>query len=288
VADGKQAARVAEHAILEEIRRLEQVFSVFRPESELSVWSRTLDQPCPVSHDLADALEEAERWRAVTHGAFDPRAELLTRHWQARQRDTNLSPAPVASALPDSGAPLWIVQRSNDGWTARKLTPDPISLNALAKGIIIDRACEAAARVGGIREALVNLGGDLRHIGAGDIGVGIADPFVDAENAAPLARVRIRGQGLATSGSYRRGFRIGGRHRSHIIDPQTGEPADEVLSATVIAPSAADADALATAFSILPPARSVELADALPGVACLVVAADGHLATSSEWSKHSS
>jgi FAD:protein FMN transferase len=288
LADRRRAAEHAETRILGEIQRLEQVFSVFLPDSELSTWCRTLDRPFRISEELAVALEETERWRVWTEGAFDPRAELHTRHWQARERDSNMSSALSHSEPFDADAPLWIIERGGGEVTARKLTPHPISLNALAKGIIIDRSCGAAARVDGVRQALVNVGGDLRHIGDGHIRVGIANPFVDAENAPPLATVCIRGQGLATSGSYRRGFRIGDRHRSHIIDPRNGHPAEEVLSATVIAPSAADADALATAFSVLHPPRSLELADSLPAVACLLVTADRRVHTSSRWESDAS
>lgn len=283
VVHDRGAAELAERVILDEIRRLEQVFSVFLPASELSSWSRTLDRPVVISTELAAALEAAERWRVLTAGAFDPRAELLTRYWHSRELDSNMSPAfpPPLGSGPDS--PLWVVERGEGQTTARKLTPDPISLNALAKGIIIDRACEAAFRIEGVREALVNIGGDLRHLGEGSIAVGVADPFSDAENVPPLVSVRISGQGLATSGSYRRGFRIGDRHHSHILDPHSGAPASEVLSATVIAATAADADALATAFSVLPPERSIEIANSLPAVACLLVTADRRVFRSSRW-----
>ena len=123
--------------------------------------------------------------------------------------------------------------------------------------------------------AVVNIGGDLVVRGALTEPVEIADPKADAENDPPIAEMMIRNRAVATSGDYRRGFEIGGRHYSHIVDPRTGMPADEVISSTVVAPDAAEAGALATAFSVMKPAESRKLAQSLPGVEYLLVKKDG-------------
>ena len=72
--------------------------------------------------------------------------------------------------------------------------------------------------------------------GTGAISAAIADHFTPGEFLPPLARVRIQGEGLAMSGSYRRGFRVDGRHRSHIIDPRSGDPQAAELPAAEEAP----------------------------------------------------
>ena len=87
----------------------------------------------------------------------------------------------------------------------------------------------------------------------------------------------MKDRAVATSGQKHRGYRVEGRWYSHILDPRTGEPASAVLAATVIAARSADADALATILNVLPPAEGLRLADALPGVACLIVDAAGRL-----------
>ena len=89
----------------------------------------------------------------------------------------------------------------------------------------------------------------------------MADPHAPAENMPPIAVVRLRGEALATSGGYRRGFEMGGHTVSHILDPRTGRPARQVASASVVAPDCATADALSTAFNVLAPAESVALAE---------------------------
>ena len=229
-----EAAVAAEEAALVEIDRLEAIFSAYADDSEFSRWERTFDEDVPVSAELAHVLVEAERWREATGGAFDP-------------------------VMAHGGGPRWSVR----GETARRLTPRKASLHALAKGYIVDRAAEVAAAVAGVEAVLLNVGGDLRHVGPDPVRVAVADPFAPHENAEPLARVTVRNGGVATSGTYRRG--------PHLIDPRTGAPADRVASATVVAPRAADADALATALFVLPPREGLALADRLDLSALLVL-----------------
>ena len=113
-------------------------------------------------------------------------------------------------------------------------------------------------------------------------------------NAPPLTKVAIAGQGLATSGSARRGFRIDGRWYSHVIDPRDGWPVDRVASATVIAPDAATADVVATLLSVLPPVDGLALIEgglklpgsATPSLGCCIVARDGTVTTDAVWDAH--
>ena len=140
--------------------------------------------------------------------------------------------------------------------TATHLDATPIILNSFTKSYIIDRAVRAALAGGSARAVVVNIGGDLVARGAWTETVGVTDPLDNADNAAPLTRLAVRDRAVATSGGYRRGFDIGGRHYSHIVDPRTGRPTSQVISATVVADRAADAGALATAFCVLKPEDS--------------------------------
>jgi hypothetical protein len=93
----------------------------------------------------------------------------------------------------------------------------------------------------------------------------------------------ITNKAVATSGNYRRGELINGHWYSHIVDPRTGLPADHILSATVVAPDATDAGALATAFNVMPVSESIQLASTLPGVEYLIVTKEGQRVTSKGW-----
>src|SRR4029079_38355 len=132
---------------------------------------------------------------------------------------------------------------------------------------------------------VLNLGGDI--VVRGDISepVDIVDPKDAAENSTPLSQIVVRDRAVAPSGDYRRGVDIAGVHYSHIVDPRTGMPAGDVISSTVVAPNPADAGALATAFSILTPAESQQLAAATPGVEYLLVDARGRRIASPGWDR---
>ena len=261
--------------MLAEVDRLEEILSGWSTTSELAGWQATRDVAVLVSDELAEVLEAAEAWRVCTGGAFNPAAVSLVEPL----RDGR----PVHELLRAMRQPLWAVDRERG--VASRLTRLTISLDALAKGYIVERAAARARLVDGVTQALVNIGGDLRHLGDRPLTVGVADPRAPAENAPPLATVRIRDEALATSGGYRRGFTMNARAVSHILDPCTGAPAERVLSASVIAPDCMTADALSTAFSVLAPAESVALADALPGVACLLVESDGTVTASATWTR---
>jgi thiamine biosynthesis lipoprotein len=288
VASSESAATRAESAALNEIDRLAQILSGYSATSELARWQATYEEHVAVPPELTDVLESAERWRMRTGGAFDPAAvalvELLRDASPGADRSA-LDHAARTSAVQDVlralNQPLWTVDRKRG--TARRLTRLAISLDALAKGYIVERAAEAARTVDGVSQLLVNVGGDLRHHGARSIAVAVTDPHAPADNAPPLAVVHLRDDALATSGGYHRGFVAGGRRVSHILDPRTGRPAERIASASVIAPDCATADALSTAFSVMEPSASVALADSLTDVGCLIVERDGSVTTNSLW-----
>jgi hypothetical protein len=151
------------------------------------------------------------------------------------------------------------------------------------KSYIIDRAADAALASGNVSGVVVNIGGDLVVRGNISEPVHVSDPLSDAENGVPIARLVVRDRAIATSGNYRRGVDIQGRHYSHIVDPRTGQPADRILSATVIARNPVDAGALATSFSVMDPVDSRKLASSMPGVEFLLVQKDGSHVESVGW-----
>jgi hypothetical protein len=157
-------------------------------------------------------------------------------------------------------------------------------MNSFVKSYIAGRAAESALGMSGAHGLVVNIGGDLVVRGDWKETVDVADPKSDAENGAPTARLVVRDRAVATSGDYRRGVEIGGRHYSHIVDPRTGMPADQIISSTVIAQSPAVAGALATALSVMTPKESARLVASLPGVEFMVINKNGDRIVSNGWS----
>lgn len=274
----------AEALILGEIDRLARVFSTYSPSSEFSRWQSTRGVAAPVSTELFEVMGLADRWRLATDGAFHPGAAFFGKIW----RDAATSGGePTTTVLADGVRRLRTQPWSLDAAarTALRVGHYPTTLDAVAKGWIIERASQRAWALGGMEGMLLEIGGDLRVLGAWPERIALVDPRHDEENARPLGWVDVQDAALATSGGYRRhvGAPTHDRRRSHIIDPRTGIPAEEVLGATVIAPDGATADALSTSFCVMEPAASLRLADATPGVACLLVLPNGAMATSARW-----
>jgi len=284
--DGPEAARKAEGRALGEIDRLSRVFSGYDPASEFSRWQAAPAGPLKVSAELFEVLRLADHWGAATGGAFDPRVEVLTRLWSScAGLGRTPTPDELASAKARMARPAWRLDPVNG--TAERLSDAPLTLNAIAKGYIVERACAAAlagdAKVHGL---LLNVGGDLRVCGDGPRAIGVAAPRGDSETTGPIAWVDVRDRAVATSGDSQRGFRVGGRWYSHVFDPRSGSPARGAVSATVIAERSADADALATTLNVLSPEEGVRLTETVPGAACLIVAADGRQVRSAGWGRY--
>ena len=280
------AARRAEDLVLRRIDRLSAIFSGYDPTSEFSRWQAGARTAAPVSPELFEVLRAAEEWQARTHGTFDPRVEVLSRLWAAGARRGR---PPEAEELSRA-----IVLMTDRAWrldvlrgTAERLSECPISLDGIAKGYIVERACDAAtAEVPGVSGVMLNVGGDLRTRGAIEGTIGIAAPWADSESSEPLCYIEAKDRSVATSGSSQRGFRIGGKWYSHILDPRTGRPVERVAAATVIAERSVDADAFAKACNVLGPGECVRLARSIPGLEFLIVEKDGRTTRSEGWHQY--
>jgi thiamine biosynthesis lipoprotein ApbE len=285
-ADSAEAAERAEARALAEIDRLAKVFSGYDPSSAFSRWQAAPGAgPASLPAELVAVLAEAEAWRGRSGGAFDPRVQALTEVWTASARAGG---PPEDSALADAlgrmRPPAYRADPS--AGTAERLSGCPLSLDAIAKGFIVDRAVGAALDpADGATGVLLAIGGDLRVAGDYARRIGLADPSSDSESAGPIARIDLRGRALASSGGYQRFITLEGRRYSHILDPRNGRPAEGVSGAWVVAERAADADALATALCVLPVEQGLELCRSVPGAGCLIVDAGGRQHRGGDWSR---
>ncbi len=273
----------AETVALAEIDRLAKILSGYDPSSEFSVWQKTQGVPVPVSKELFEVLELFDSWRQRTNGGLDASAQVISLIWKE---------AAVKQQIPSRAALETVVEQAQkQHWTldpiqqtATHLSQVPLMTNTFVKSYIIKSVAEKVKNIPGINDVLVNIGGDIVLMG-NDLNenINIADPLANAENDLPLTAVRIANKAIATSGNYRRGVRINGEWFSHIIDPRNGLPADNVISATVIADKATDAGALATAFNVLEPAEAKKLAATIPGVEYMIITKKGERIISSGW-----
>jgi thiamine biosynthesis lipoprotein len=275
-------ADIADDAARKEIQRIGKILSAYDPASEFSAWLKTKDQAVKISPELFEVLGLFDQWRMNTDGALDASAEIITRLWKSSAAGNRLpTDQELAAAVARVKQPHWSLDPV--AHTATHLDNAPLMLNSFAKSYIIAHAAAAAMATGKVSAIVVNIGGDL--VVTGDLmePVNISDPKADAENDAPIDRLLIGKRAIATSGNYRRGELIAGHWYSHIVDPRTGRPADHILSATVIAPDASTAGALATSFNVLTPAESIRLAARYPDVDYLIITRDGQRLSSKGW-----
>lgn len=279
-ADHADAAAAAELAVLSTCDRLEAVLSAYRPSSPWNRWRRGELDDAPT--EVAAVLALAADWFGRSDGAFNPQAGVLRARW-LNAADEGKPPTTAEMAELAASIAVLPYTITRDGDVVRRASCEHLDLHAIAKGWVVDRAVEAGFVTPGVTHVTVNLGGDLRHVGEGTVTVGIDDPRTPYDNAQPLARVALSNSALATGSGARRPFHVGGVRYTHVLDPRTGMPAQHVLSATAIAPTCADADAMATVAGVLAPNDARHRADHLEGCAVTVLDAGGRTWASLRW-----
>lgn len=281
-ASSQQAAARAERAALAEIDRLNKILSSYDASSEFCQWMKAGKEPLPVSPELYEVLALFEHWRLKSGGALDAAAASVGKVWKEAARQNRLpSTAEINQAVRAVQQLHYTLDKKSH--TAWRLSDALLILNSFTKTYIMNKAAAAAMALPGVSGLVINVGGDILVRGNHTEPVQISNPRADAENDPPLAGVDVRNKTIATSGSYRRGERIGGKWYSHIVDPRTGWPASGVISATVVADSATDAGALATALNVLSPEEGRRLVAPVPGAEYLLITADGKRIRSKGW-----
>jgi len=278
-------AEKAELAALAEIDRLSAVFSAYDANSEFSHWMKQdLNKPVKVSAALFDMLSLFEQWKTKSNGALDASAAVAGKLWSDAAKNQRVpNTKEIKEAVATMGKIHYQLDRANG--TATRLSSSPLVMNTFAKSYIINLAADAALATANVSAVVVNIGGDLVVKGNVKDPVNVTNPLANAENDTPLAHLLIENKAVATSGNYRRGENIAGKWYSHIIDPRTGKPVEGVISATVVAPSATDAGALATAFNVLNLTESKALAATITDAEYLIITKDGKRVESEGWSK---
>lgn len=249
--DRTVAERLVERS-LAEVRRLEAVFSLYREDSTLSTLNRQGFLVAPPAEFL-ELLSECRRCWELTGGAFDPTVQALwtlyRNHFSSPDGDPQ---GPSASAVEAALERVGFDQvRFDANRIALPRRGMGLTLNGIAQGYVTDRVVDIL-RAGGIESSLVDMG-EPRALGPRSSGepwcIGVADP--DRPDQV-RDTVHAIDQAVATSGGY--GFRFDSEGRfNHLLDPRTGTSAHRYRSVTTIMPTAAAADALSTAFSLLPP-----------------------------------
>jgi thiamine biosynthesis lipoprotein len=262
---------------MERIAALDATLSDYQPESELMrLCERAGGPPVAVSADLFDVLERSVEMYRASGGTFDVTVGPVVRLWRRSRRDRKM-PAPELLARARALVGSDRIRLDRAARTVRLETPGmKLDVGGIAKGYACGEAI-AVLKAAGIESALVAGSGDIVVSGPppGELGWKIGIGPLEAPGAEPRQFLRIKNAAVSTSGDAERYVEIGGKRYSHIVDPRTGLGVVDRASVTVVAPDGATADSLDTAAYVLGPERGLELVEATPGAAALIVRAVG-------------
>ena len=267
--DAQQKAAAA----LDEIDRLEQQLTVYHDYSEVSrINRRAAAGDVRVEERLFQLLQLSARLSQETAGAFDVTTGALIKTWGFFKRQGRVPAAEeLQSALERVGSRHLVLDAERQ--SVRFDRPGlEINLGSIGKGYALDRVA-GLLRAAGVAVGLLHGGhSSVCALGAmpGDErgwAVGVRHPW----RAERLAIVRLRDRALGTSAATYQHLEYNGKKLGHILDPRSGMPAEGIASATVVAPTAAEADALATAFFILGVEAARAYCEAHPGISALLL-----------------
>lgn len=276
--DDPEAALDAAFARAQE---LEQIFSPTIEDSELNhVNASAFSQDTAVSQDFVQLLSESLYYTDLSGGALNCTMGKLIDLWGIGTEDAHVpSKSEITSLLPETNS----VSLSDDGMVRFSDETVQLHFGAIAKGYIADEMQEVLSSFG-IEDAIISLGGNVLTMGqnpekSDDWTIGITDPFSPSEI---MGTVQVSGMSVVTSGNYERYFEENGTRFHHILDPATGYPATSgIVSATIIAASSLDCDALSTAVYVLGADEGLALIEFLPDTEAILMMSNGKVRCSS-------
>ena len=276
--DNKDTTVSAIDAAFKEMERIEGVFSKFNENSDVSKINALAGfERVAASEEVFKLTERSVYYSSISSGAFDITVAPLMEVWGFVRRH---------KSIPDKET----IENALEGVGYKNIELDPkklsvkflnkktkIDFGGIAKGYAVDRARDILA-AHGIKNGLVNLGGNMFTLGYAPGNkkwkIGVEDP---RNKGKLLHSFELTDMAISTSGNYERFFEIGGRRYSHIINPITGEPCQGIISVTVMADSAEQADALSTAIFVMGEEKGLNLAKSIKGIKILMLKEDGRL-----------
>jgi thiamine biosynthesis lipoprotein len=279
---GTRSASEAAAAALDEVDRLEDQLTVYREQSEVSGLNRRArSRAVPVEERLFQLLTLAARIHEETEGAYDISTGALTKAWGFFKRSARVpSEEERREVLTRVGMQHVVLDPERQ--TVRYQVPGlEINLGSIGKGYALDRAAETLRREWNFSSALLHGGHSSVYAIGSEPGSQRGWPVALRHPWDPQRRlgvVRLRDRGLGTSAATFQHLEHQGRKLGHLLDPRTGWPAEGMASATVLAPTAAEADALATAFFLLGVDKARAYCATHPGVGAVLLP-EGETAT---------
>ncbi len=272
VADNQKQGNQYIDLAVNEIRRIEKIISSWDPDSETSAINRNAGiKPVKVSRELFDLIKRAKKISEITDGAFDISYASMDKIWHF---DGSMKQMPSPEAIKKSVAKVGyhnIILDQKNQTVFLKLKGMKIGFGAIGKGYSADKAKKLLISKG-VKAGIINASGDMNTWGTQPNGqkwqIGITNPL---HKNTVFATFPLTDEAVVTSGNYEKYVIFNGKRYTHIIDPRTGYPSSGIISATVFAPSAELADALATSIFVMGTDVGIDRINQLPGIECVIV-----------------
>jgi len=251
--DDRIRMEAAADAALDEVRRLDELLSNYKPDSEWSLVNRgAAMKPVRVSEELFRLLADCWEYSRQSEGAFDITVGPLMKVWGFYKGSGHLPHKPeVQAALTKVGyRHMHLDAAARSVWFDRPgVEIDP---GGIGKGFAVDRMVEILRKMGIASALVAGSGSSIYGIGAPPDepkgwAVKIKDPW---DPGKTLAEVWLKDMSMSTSGSYEKFFRAEGRIYAHIMDPRTGYPAQGSASVSVVSPRTIDSEAWAKPYFV--------------------------------------
>ncbi|MBP8792027.1 MAG: FAD:protein FMN transferase [Lutibacter sp.] len=266
---------------VEEITRIEKLISSWDPNSQTSEVIRNAGiQPVKVDAELYNLIERSIAISKLTDGAFDISYASMDKIWKF---DGSMKVMPseeeIKAAISKIGFQNIILDKTNQT-VFLKLKGMKIGFGAIGKGYAADVAKNLLISKG-VVAGIINASGDMNTWGkqpnGDDWTIAITNPL---NKNISFAIFPISNKAVVTSGDYEKFVTFNGIRYSHIIDPRTGYPATDIISATVFAPKAELADALATSIFVMGTEVGINRINQLKNVECIIIDSKGGIHTS--------
>lgn len=266
---------------VEEIRRIEKLISSWDQNSQTSAINKNAGiKPIAVNTELFKLISRAITLSQLTDGAFDITYASMDRIWKF---DGTMESMPSSDVIQKSIEKVGfskVILNTKNQKVFLPLKGMKIGFGAIGKGYAADKA-KSLLQSKGVIAGIINASGDMntwgKHPNGSDWTVAIVNPL-DKNNV--MATLPIKNQAVVTSGNYEKFVVFKDKRYSHIIDPRTGYPSSEIISATVFAPKAELADALATSVFVMGIQTGINRINQLPNVECILIDNTGKIHTS--------
>ncbi len=264
-----------------EITRIEKLISSWDAASQTSEINRNAGiKPVKVDGELYHLIERCIGISKLTEGAFDISFASMDKIWKF---DGSMTEMPSEEAIKQSVAKVGyknIIIDAENSTVFLKHEGMKIGFGAIGKGYAADKAKKLLMEKG-VAAGIINASGDMNTWGKQPNGdfwkVAITNPL-DKNKA--FALLPLQDNAVVTSGNYEKYVTFNGVRYTHIIDPRTGYPATGIISATVFAPKAEIADALATSIFVMGKEIAINFVNQLPKIECIIIDGEGKIFTS--------